>query len=375
MAHHEGIDELRHTPPGLPEPRLDFEGVLRSARWRRIRRYGALSVAAAILVVGAVVPLVVLSGLRAGTHPSSPRRVSPHVAARLHIPSGAVDVTVGEGSVWVSGFGALTRIDQGMDRVVATIHTPGVEDYSRVAVGEGSAWVSADRGLVYRIDPKTNRVSAMIRTGSYAGAVAVGGGSVWVTSSEHSAGNVVQIDPATNRVVRSIHVGLSPVGILYAAGSVWVSTNEAPYALWRIDPARGRVRQMSVGAFGQPGPLTFGDGDIWTTANGETDSVLRIDPSTGKVVKQIPVPLAERVTFEKGWVWVLTSPPSSSRTIFLPSPKHPGTIRRIDPMTGRVVGKPLRVRGLQPISLAAGSGALWVADYQGGFLTRIDLEG
>jgi hypothetical protein len=41
-------------------------------------------------------------------------------------------------------------------------------------------------------------------------------------------------------------------------------------------------------------------------------------------------------------------------------------------MTGRVVGKPLRVRGLQPISPAAGSGALWVA-YEGEFLTRIDL--
>ncbi len=94
----------------------------------------------------------------------------------------------------------------------------------------------------------------------------------------------------------------------------------------------------------------------------------------GKVLKTIPVPLADQVAFEEGWLWVLTSPRSSSRTIFLPSAKHPGTIRRIDPGTDKIVGTTLPVEGLQPISLAAGSGALWVADYQGGYVTRIDLN-
>jgi sugar lactone lactonase YvrE len=304
--------------------------------------------------------------------------VSPHVAARLHLASGAVDVAVGRGSVWVSGFDALTRIDSTANRVLATIDTTGVGDSSRVAVGEGSVWVTGDPpnggGTVYRIDPATNRVIAVIRVGGAATGIAVGGGSVWVSSPGPAQASVFQIDAATNQVVRSIRVGPSPGGMLYAAGSVWVTTNDAPqYVLWRLDPATGRVSRVGLGVFGQPGAIAYGDGAIWTTVNGQTDSVLRIDPITDKVLKQIPLPFAEQVTFGGGWVWVLTSPPSTSRTIFLPSAKHPGTIRRVDPQTDAATGSALPVRGLQPIAFAFGARKLWVIDYHSGTVTRIDL--
>jgi serine/threonine-protein kinase len=46
------------------------------------------------------------------------------------------------------------------------------------------------------------------------------------------------------------------------------------------------------------------------------------------------------------------------------------TVTRIDATTGRVIGAPVTV-GEKPLGIAAGAGAIWVANYGSDTVTRI----
>jgi YVTN family beta-propeller protein len=110
-----------------------------------------------------------------------------------------------------------------------------------VAVGYGSVWVtSASTGSVTRIDARSGRVVEPIGTGTGADAVAVGDQAVWIANSLD--GTVTRVDPATNSVRAAIPVGDGPNGIATAAGAVWVSNGLAG-TLSRIDPVRDTVVQ------------------------------------------------------------------------------------------------------------------------------------
>jgi streptogramin lyase len=360
---------LGRTPDDVPafEPRVDQ--VLRRAKARRLRRLVGAGAVAVLLVAGIVVPLEVLSGLRGPSRPSPGGTLSlvrPVLEIRIHIPAGAVDVEVGDGAVWVSGFGKVSRIDLRTNEVVATIDTPGTEDYSRVAVGEGAVWVTADGGKLYRIDPVTNAVVATIQVGGpLIGVVATGEGYVWVTRPTDGVGELVRIDPATNDVVgEPIEVGPGPVSVVSALGALWV-TNTSPPSVVRVDPASGEVRTVSSTA----GDLAIAYGSLWAAAE---DEVVRADPETGRSVHTFSIPGAAHVATSEGQVWVLAMPESSSPTLFYPI-KGTAALWQIDPADNRIVGEPTHIDDLQPISLAAGEGAVWAADYDSATITRFGL--
>lgn len=355
---------LRRTPDDMPAfaPRIDQ--VLRRARVRRLRRLVGAGAAAAILVAGVGVPLGVLLGLGGSSQPSpagGPSLVRPVLEVRIHVPSGAVDIAVGDGAVWVSGFGTVSRLDPRTDEVVATIETPGTEDFSRVAVGEGAVWVTADGGKVYRIDPVTNTVVATIPVGGPIMGVSAGDGSVWVTRPTNGAGELVRVDPATNAVVgEPIQVGPGPVSAVSTFGALWV-TNTSPPSVVRVDPESGEV--TTVGFTGQ---VAVGDGSLWAASE---DQVVRADPETGLPTETFHIPRAAAVEVAEGLVWVLAYPESSSPELFYPI-KGTAALWEIDPTDNRIVGQPVQIDDLQPIALAAGEGAVWVADYDSATVTR-----
>jgi streptogramin lyase len=47
-----------------------------------------------------------------------------------------------------------------------------------------------------------------------------------------------------------------------------------------------------------------------------------------------------------------------------------GTVTRIDPRAGRIVGAPIRV-GPRPVGIALGAGHIWVASLGDGTVTKI----
>ena len=92
-------------------------------------------------------------------------------------------VVVGEGAVWTlnRGDSSVTRVDPKTNTAVTTIavgHDTGAGD---LAVGAGAVWLSAPGTPLVRIDPATNRVAQRF-TGAGGGAVTVAHGSVWIAA-------------------------------------------------------------------------------------------------------------------------------------------------------------------------------------------------
>lgn len=294
---------------------------------------------------------------------------------QVHVASGAVALATGYGSVWVSGFDAVSRLTPAGGRVVARVRTPGTGDHSDVAVGDRSVWVtSTTRGVVYRIDPSTDRVIATVQVGAPVQGIAVGMGGVWVTRALPGPGQLIAIDPRENRVTRPpIQVGPGPGQVVDGLHSLWVQ-NTSPSSVMRVDPAGDRVTTVigttSV-APGSPGPGTIavGYGSLWSLANG---SLTRLDSVTGRVRWSVPVPRGIAVVLAGGRVWGLAYPRSRSTSRFDPI-KGTAALWEVDPRSGRVSGTPVRLDAKQPIAIAAERHALWIADYASSNVTQIRL--
>lgn len=165
----------------------------------------------------------------------------------------------------------------------------------------------------------------------------------------------------------TIAVGLYPQDVAVDANGVWV-TNAGSSTLSRIDPKTNAVLSIAnieVPGTALPWAVVSGFGSLWVTMvtyddTGETPipgSVVRLDPLTGSVVSTIPV---GRSPFEIGLspdgIWV--------------SNFSDGTVSRIDPVVNQVSAT-ITVGG-GPFGVAWGYGSIWVADETGGSVSRID---
>ncbi len=153
-----------------------------------------------------------------------------------------LSIAIGGGAVWVANHDAhtVTRLDPITNQVIANIPVPS--EPHRVAYGADAVWVSNwHNNSVSRIDPQTNQVvGEPIPIGFPAGNIAVGHGSVWVTSDYRVDGDpedvvVVRIDPQTNQAVETIPVGGHPIDLAVTEDAVWVSVQNADMIV-KINP-------------------------------------------------------------------------------------------------------------------------------------------
>lgn len=183
-------------------------------------------------------------------------------------------IATGAGSVWImaDAKGTLLRIDPATLKVVAEIYVPGGS--FGLAFGEDAVWVtSTEHASVSRVDPNTNLVAETIPVGKKPRFIAAGAGAVWALNQDD--GSVSRIDPKTNKVAATIEVGVPGGGgdIAVGEGSVWVTSFEFP--LSRIDPATNKVVQQFYGKGGDA--IRVGLGSVWLS-NLEAGNVWRIDP-------------------------------------------------------------------------------------------------
>jgi streptogramin lyase len=168
-----------------------------------------------------------------------------------------------------------------------------------------------------RVDPATNKVTAVIGVGATPTLAAVGGDSVWVYNRGDST--LSEIDAGTSRVRKTTAVpsGVAdvsrfagPVLAADASGAWFVSGGiggDGP-ALMRV-PVDGRKREYRLDI--RPTGVAVGEGAVWVVGRGARDyQVLRIDPATGGVrtrtrfLASTPI---ESIAFGYGAVWVIDS--------------------------------------------------------------------
>jgi streptogramin lyase len=293
----------------------------------------------------------------------------PVATAVIHLDPGITDVAAGYGAVWATLPNAVVRIDPNTNKVVATIPVQAIEDYGKLAVGEGGVWVTHQVSKLSRIDPASNQVIATIDVGPGVRGVTTGGGMVWVTrepGADEVYGSLVAVDAATNTVVGSPHpVGIGPGPVTYGAESVWVTNTSSSGSLMKLDSSTG---QRTATIDGVRGSAVVANGRVWAAT---TQSVMEIDPITPTVVGTIPLARAWEVEQGLGAVWVLTLAGTLSTQIYTPDPNRLATVAALDPVTGTLLASPVSI-GASPSYMAVGEGAVWVAQYDNGTITRVD---
>jgi DNA-binding beta-propeller fold protein YncE len=231
---------------------------------------------------------------------------------------------------------------------------------SQLAVGAGSVWLTSARGgEVIRIDPRSESLRPpLIEVGGGPGDIIVAHDAVWVAKAADDT--VMRLDPKTGRPIGDpIRVGDGPRALAADDDAVWVA-NEGDGTISRLHPSSGRTVGRPIPVGGAPISLTIGHGALWV-ANVKGDSVMRIDHPTGEVSSPIPVGQRPTSVVSAGdYIWVCNA--------------ESETVMRLDPDTGQQVGDDLTEVGRLPLQLAAGAGTVWVTAFAEGAVRRIDTS-
>jgi streptogramin lyase len=281
----------------------------------------------------------------------------PSVSEPLPIGEGPLRLASGERSLWVTsaGDGTLSRVDLATERVAGSPLRLG-RGISGVAVGEGSVWVSSPRtGEVLRIDGDAGAVEDRIDVGGRPGAIAFGGGRVWV--ADETGSGITAINAVGGRVFkRGIVPHAAPLRLAVGAAGLWVSSASTG-AVRRIDlgsAIAGAPIQVGRG----PAGITVGHGLVWV-ANSRSATVARVDPAINSRLGD-PIDVGGRpggIDAGSSVVWVANV--------------TDGTVSRIDLDSGELDGEPVHV-GSDPGAVAVGEEAVWVANNGDGTVTRIE---
>ncbi len=322
-----------------------------------------LAIAAALAVATA------LTGCGAGDG-----SVSLHPTARRAVEVGGTPVAIaaGEGNVWVvdNTGGRVVALDPRSGRPAGSPIRVGGGP-GAIAVGEGFVWIASGNDTVTRIDPATRGVKRAAVHVAEPGGIAAGEGAVWVTS--RADGTVTRLDPETLRATgKPIPVGSEPADVALGAGAAWVA-NTADGTVTRIDASSDEPGDPIEVADYQVLSVSAGEGGVWVAKTDDRLArrieVARIDPASSqldepaaRIGAAIPVELAAG----GGGVWAtlvggVRAPDLKQRA---------GKVALVDPATGDETGEPIRV-GERPSGIAAGEGAVWVADSGDGSVTRI----
>jgi DNA-binding beta-propeller fold protein YncE len=217
-------------------------------------------------------------------------------------------------------------------------------------------WVTHGCRGIYRIDPRSGRVTASLRIPA-GGGIAVAGGLVWVIGDR----GLVRIQPRTGQAIgKPIPVGSGSWLLTPGAGALWVTSNggdPSTSTVYRVDLATGAVKPLANPTVTDV--QAVGAGSLWTS------QVERVDPATDKTTASVFLG-ALQVAFWKGSAWVLTQQRSF-------------TFLRIDPATNQVTGKPVTVGkpvawSGDPTAIAAGPTGLWVLDYYRNLLFHVAMR-
>lgn len=276
----------------------------------------------------------------------------------IHLGKTADWVAVTSDAVWVGSTHpfAVHRIDPQTNRRVARVRLPG-EPCAGLAIGSGSLWVplcGPAPGLA-KVDLVSNRLVSVFKTGPAGpeGGVAASPEGIWLVIDKK--GSLARIDPGTGAVRQITHLPPGSFNPFYSEGRVWV-TRAAGSAITSVDAATGTiVATVPTG----PGPrfLTAGAGAIWTLNQGD-GSVTRIDAGTLQVTRTISLKIPGKggdIGFGGGLIWA---------TVW----KVPLSL--VDGATGAAL---CQWTGPGGDSIGIGHGAIWLTDYHGGTISRIEL--
>jgi YVTN family beta-propeller protein len=278
----------------------------------------------------------------------------------------------------------------------------GIAGIVRATGGGGGSPILATKNSLAVVDPDSDRVVKVIPIGATPRGVTVGAHSVWTANAGEAT--VSQIDPKELRVVQTVGLGLAATDLVEARGVVWVATG-SDNNIVRIDARSGGVlarAKISQDPYASAYAVAAGADAIWV---GSGNELFKIDSSSHELVGRWDYGAGVNdVAVGGGSVWIVTSAETVVRAsattrrptgkasigviptalaigggsiwVAAPDPLDPhAAVWRLDPVTARVTQttKLGRVVGYPPtLDIAFGEGAVWVASFDAGTVTRVD---
>jgi len=263
----------------------------------------------------------------------------------------------GAGAAVVAGLVVLAVTLFGGDGVDVSDPVPVGRPPLRLAVGADAVWVTSERdGTLTRLNPDSGEaVGSPVRLGVGVSGVAAGGRWLWVTNQRR--GELLRLDLESGRLLETIDVGGAPGAIALGGGRVWVA-DAGGRGVTAVNAEGGRIYRRGLPPQATPLRLAVGAGGLWVSS-ASTGTVRRID--LGSLRADAPVPVGRGpagVTVASGLVWVANS--------------RGGTVSKVDPSIHALLGDPIDVGG-RPGGIDAGTSTAWVASAAEDTVTRIDL--
>jgi streptogramin lyase len=338
--------------------------------------------AAAVLVVALALMGALMYALR-GLGPRVVAAPGPGQIVRYRMGGPPQPLAVGEGAAWAAVYHAtpsntgeptIFRIDEATGRITPASGTLGAE---WMATGDAGVWATCNvktcgGPAALQLDPSGGEVVRSVSLPSRAHHIAVGLGSVWVTTDS----GLVRIDPTRRgRVWTTFEGSFNWVGVSH--DSVWATTDRG---VARIDPVTGEVST----SFSFPDPCYFDatpaaifvsscDGGL--PAGSGPDELVALDAGTGSVKYRIALDGWGQMRLAGGTLWIAGNDPTNSNFIRLVP---------FDASTGEPSGRPFEIeRGAVRFSFpeifppsvffAAGEDSIWLTDFAAGEVIRVGL--
>jgi class 3 adenylate cyclase/ABC-type transport system substrate-binding protein/streptogramin lyase len=244
-------------------------------------------------------------------------------------------------------------------KLAASVPT-GVDTFDAKPL-DGFVWVLESGGSLVKIDPRRNKIVQAVPVGPDAG-WAAGGGAVWVVDADAPA--VIRVDAQYGTTTRlrlpRVDDGTRPAGdgIAYGAGSIWVGQGQR---VLRLDPSSGRV-ERSIPApqlFAVRTAMAFGDGVLYV-ANQVNGDFFKVDPASNSVQWQSHLhPWLSSLLAAGGSLWVTVDSDAGVYRFNASDGSQTGFVH-----TGEGSG-----------GIAWDDGTLWVSNWRGGTVTKVDPVG
>jgi streptogramin lyase len=159
-----------------------------------------------------------------------------------------------------------------------------------VAVTEGAVWVPAwdpaRSDVLLRIDRDTGKVARTQIPGfGQVETIAAGGGAIWILDSN---AELFRIDPRSGRVTGRRDLGECAAPPVFGFGSLWICACNPGSAMIRLDPRTLRPRFVRNAIPAQYGLFAVGRDSVWWHDE-RTGTVLRFDPEDGDLERTIRV--------------------------------------------------------------------------------------
>jgi hypothetical protein len=255
----------------------------------------------------------------------------------------------------------------------------------------GGSPLALGGNTLVRIDPRSNRVSAVVDVGEKPAAVAVAGSTAWVYNLGDRS--VSQVETSTNSVRRTTSVSTVPLTAAYYTGPLLAANSAGAWLiglgsdgkgmLTLIDPQGGR-QEFVLDA--PPVGVAANETGVWVLESlgpqgrcplfwnrvrrlpaSLSDALVRFAPSSGRVLRRISLRRScgtiTSIALDERWVWLNEFGYSE--------------LIRVDARTSRIAGiADVGGGGVETEgggAPASGGGAVWVHDPgQGGRLVKID---